>query len=66
MREVRLQEGDQFLFLTEGVSGWLDTQELAHVLSRGGEDAHQKLNGLLKLSNNRGNTANQTGMILQF
>jgi serine/threonine protein phosphatase PrpC len=66
MREVRLQEGDQFIFLTEGVAPWLSLQEMAHSLSRGGEDAHQRLNGLLKLSNSRGNTANQTGMILEF
>lgn len=66
MREVRIQEGDQFIFLTEGLAPWLTPQELAHALSRSGEDAHHKLNGLLKLSNSRGNTANQTGMILEF
>jgi PPM family protein phosphatase len=66
MREVRIQDGDQFIFLTEGIAPWLTTLELAHALSRAGEDAHHKLNGLLKLSNSRGNTANQTGMILEF
>jgi serine/threonine protein phosphatase PrpC len=66
LREVRIQAGDQFIFLTEGIAPWLTPLELAHAISRPDEDAHQKLNGLLKLSNSRGNTANQTGMILEF
>ena len=65
MREVRLMEGDQFIFLSEGVAPWLTVQEIGHGVSRA-EDAHQRLNGLLKLSNSRGNQANQTGMILEF
>ncbi len=65
VREVRVQEGDQFIFLSEGVAPWLSVQEIAHGVSRS-EDPHQRLNGLLKLSNSRGNTANQTGMILEF
>ncbi|MBY0516580.1 MAG: protein phosphatase 2C domain-containing protein [Bacteriovoracaceae bacterium] len=66
MKEVRVQEGDQFLFLTEGIAPWLSLTELGHALSRQEEDGHQKLNALLKLSNSRGNCANQTAMILEF
>lgn len=66
MRELRVQEGDQVLFLTEGVAPWLSLQEIGHALSRVNEDAQHRLNGLLKLSNSRGNMSNQTGMILEF
>jgi len=66
MREVRVQEGDVFLFLTEGVAPWLTLQEIGHALSRSNEEGQHRLNGLLKLSNSRGNMANQTGMILEF
>lgn len=66
LREIKVLPGDQFLFLTEGVAPWVTPPEIGHVLSRTDEDAHTKLNALLKLSNSRGNTANQTGMILEF
>jgi PPM family protein phosphatase len=66
MREIKLREGDQFLFATEGVSPWVNLREIAHVLSRVDDDSHHKLNDLLKLSNERGNYSNQTGMILEF
>lgn len=66
LREVRVQEGDQFALFTDGVAPWIDYGELGHVLSRPDEDLQTKLNGLLKLSNDRGNHANQTGMILEF
>lgn len=66
MREVRVQEGDVFLLASEGLAGPLDHTELEHTLARGDGDLHQRLNALLKLSNDKGNTANQTGMILEF
>ena len=66
LREVRIQEGDQFAMFTDGVGPWIEQQELGHVMSRPEEDLQMKLNGLLKLSNARGNSSNQTGMILEF
>ncbi len=66
MREVRVQDGDLFLLASEGLAGTLDSGELQHVLGRHDGDLHQRLNALLKLSNDKGNTANQTGMILEF
>lgn len=66
MREVRIQAGDQLALFTDGVAPWVDLSELGHVLSRPEEDLQSKLNDLLKLSNARGNFANQTGMILEF
>lgn len=66
MREIKVLPGDQFIFLTEGISPWISVQELSYTLNRTDEDSHAKLNALIKLSNSRGNTANQTGMILEF
>ena len=66
LREIKIREGDRFLFLTEGICPWISDQEIAHVLSRNEEDNHHKLNDLLKLSNERGNYSNQTAMILEF
>lgn len=66
MREVRVREGDVFVFLTEGVAPWITDEELAHYVINGEQDLQQRLNVLLKLSNERGNASNQTGMILEF
>lgn len=66
LREVKVQDGDQFALFTDGVAPWIEKDELGHMLSRTDEDLNEKLNGLLKLSNTRGNSSNQTGMILEF
>ncbi len=66
MREVKIREGDKFLFVTEGISPRLDPQEISHILTRNDGDGQHKLNDLLKLSNERGNYSNQTAMILEF
>jgi len=66
IREVRVQEGDSFVFVTDGVAGWVTPQEVGHAISRTTTDNHQRLNALLKLSNSRGNWGNQTAMILEF
>ncbi len=66
MREVRIQQGDQFVLLTDGVAPWVSAEELPHLLSRLDSDAQARLRGLMKLSNDRGNCSNQTGLVLEF
>jgi PPM family protein phosphatase len=66
MREVRLQEGDKILALTDGVYSVLEEDQLLYVLNRPAPDAQERVNALLKLSNSRGNVDNQTAMILEF
>jgi serine/threonine protein phosphatase PrpC len=66
MREVKIREGDKFLFVSEGIAPRLELQEISHILSRNDADGQNKLNDLLKLSNERGNYSNQTAMILEF
>lgn len=66
MREVRLSEGDKLILLTDGVYSQISEEELLYALNRSAGDANERINSLLKLSNSRGNTDNQTAMILEF
>lgn len=66
LREVRLAEGDKVILLTDGVYAQINEDELLYALNKSSPDANERLNSLLKLSNSRGNTDNQTAMILEF
>ena len=66
LREVRLAEGDKVILLSDGVYGQLSEDELLYALNKSAPDANERINSLLKLSNSRGNTDNQTAMILEF
>lgn len=66
LKEVRLNEGDKILILTDGVYAHLSDEEFLYALNRSMSDANERINSLLKLSNSRGNTDNQTAMILEF
>ena len=66
MREIRLAEGDKVILLTDGVYAQLNEDELLYTLNKAAPDANERVNSLLKLSNSRGNTDNQTAMILEF
>lgn len=66
LREVRLDEGDKVILLTDGVYAHLTEDEILYTLNKFAPDANERVNSLLKLSNSRGNTDNQTAMILEF
>jgi serine/threonine protein phosphatase PrpC len=66
LREVRLSEGDKVILLTDGVYSQIKEDELLYALNKASPDANERVNDLLKLSNSRGNTDNQTAMILEF
>jgi serine/threonine protein phosphatase PrpC len=66
LREVRLAEGDKIVLLTDGVYAHISEDELLYTLNKSSPDANERVNSLLKLSNSRGNTDNQTAMILEF
>jgi serine/threonine protein phosphatase PrpC len=66
LREVRLAEGDKVILLTDGVYSQVNEDELLYALNKSSRDANERVNSLLKLSNSRGNTDNQTAMILEF
>lgn len=66
LREVRLSEGDKIILLTDGVYPQLSDDELLYALNKSSPDATERINDLLKLSNSRGNSDNQTAVILEF
>lgn len=66
LREVRLAEGDKIILMSDGVYAQLTEDELLYTLNKSSPDANERINNLLKLSNTRGNTDNQTAMILEF
>lgn len=66
LREVRISEGDKLILLTDGVYAQISEDEILYTLNRSSSDAQESVNSLLKLSNSRGNTDNQTAMILEF
>jgi serine/threonine protein phosphatase PrpC len=66
LREIRISEGDKLILLTDGVYAQISEEELLYSLNRSSSDANERINSLLKLSNSRGNTDNQTAMILEF
>jgi PPM family protein phosphatase len=66
LREVRLADGDKIVLLTDGVYELLSDDEVLYALTRNASDSQERVNGLLKLSNSRGNLDNQTAMILEF
>jgi serine/threonine protein phosphatase PrpC len=66
MKEVRLADGDKLVLLTDGAYAHITEDELHYHLNRQAADAQERVNGILKLSNTRGNLDNQTAMILEF
>lgn len=66
LKEVRLAEGDKILILSDGVYGPLEDEEILYVMNKSAPDSQERINSLLKLSNDRGNLDNQTAMILEF
>lgn len=66
LREVRLAEGDKIVLMTDGVYAQVNEDELLYTLNKSSPDANERVNSLLKLSNSRGNTDNQTAVILEF
>lgn len=66
LKEVRLAVGDRVLLLTDGVYSEISDEEIQYALSKAASDPQERVNSLLKLSNSRGNSDNQTAMILEF
>lgn len=66
MKEVRIASGDKLVLLTDGVYSHVGEDELLYTLNKSAPDSQERINSLLKLSNSRGNTDNQTAMILEF
>jgi serine/threonine protein phosphatase PrpC len=66
MRELKICEGDVILFLTDGAYSRINSEEIKYILEKHLESELDTIKELFKLSNERGNLDNQSGLILQF
>ena len=66
VKEVKLREGDVLIFLTDGIYSRIKEEELKFIIEKNFDREIELLKGLTKLSNERGNLDNQSGLVLQF
>lgn len=66
VKEVRISEGDKFLFVTDGVYTKLREEELKNTFSNENKKTQDRILEIFELSNKRGNLDNQTCMLLEF
>lgn len=66
VRELKVAEGDTILFLTDGVYSRLELDEIKHTIEKNLDNELDAIKELFRLSNDRGNLDNQSGLILQF
>lgn len=66
MKELKIFPEDLLILMTDGIYGHLSVQDIAIELNKSKMSLRSHLEALVKLSNNRGNRDNQTGMILKF
>jgi len=65
-KEVKVNEGDQIIVLSDGVYSRLAYKELKHFISSTDLNTNEKINHLFKQANIRGNKDNQTALFLQY
>ncbi|MBY0414903.1 MAG: SpoIIE family protein phosphatase [Bdellovibrionales bacterium] len=65
VRELRVSEGDLIVLLSDGVYSRLVNDEIKNTIERG-ESELEIIKELFRLSNDRGNLDNQSGIVLQF
>ena len=66
VRELKIAEGDLVLMLTDGVYSRLGMDEIKYIVEKNMESELDIIKELFKLSNERGNLDNQSGIVLQF
>lgn len=66
VKEVRISEGDKFLFITDGVYTKIREEELKNTFSNENKSTQDRILEIFELSNKRGNLDNQTCMLLEF
>ena len=66
VRELRVTPGDKLLFVTDGIYGRVEEDELNACISKHALNIKHKIQELFSLANDRGNLDNQTCMILEF
>lgn len=66
IKEVKLSENDVLIFLTDGIYSRVDESEIKFHIEKNLDRETEILKNLVKLSNDRGNLDNQSGLVLQF
>lgn len=66
IQEYKAVSGDLFVFLTDGVYGHLDDDEIISITSNPAREGKERISQLFSLANDKGNLDNQTAMILEF
>ena len=64
--EVRVNEGDRILLLSDGVYARVDHQEIKDIILSEGNKSSDKIDMLFELANKRGNMDNQSALLLNF
>ena len=66
VRELKITDGDIIILLTDGAYSRLSTDEIKYTIEKNLESELDAIKELFKLSNDRGNLDNQSGIVLQF
>ncbi len=66
VRELKIKEGDMVIMLTDGTYSRLNMEEIKNRVEANPESELDTIKDLFRLSNERGNLDNQSGIILQF
>ena len=66
IREVKVQEGDLVLLMTDGAYARLTSKELKHLILEANLSAKERIERIFALANERGNIDNQSAVLLQF
>lgn len=66
VKELKLAPGDLIILLTDGVYARLEESEIKYTVEKNLDSELETIKELFKLSNDRGNLDNQTGLLLQF
>jgi len=64
--EVRINDGDRLLLLSDGVYARIDHDEIKDTILSEGPKSSEKIDILFELANKRGNMDNQTALLLNF
>lgn len=64
--EIRIQEGDSVIFLTDGAYQKLKPKDIKHHLENADINLSEKIDNLFSLANEKGNLDNQTAILLKF
>ena len=66
VKEVRFQEGDKFIFMTDGAYSNIREEEIKNQFINENVSSKKRIEKVFELVNKRGNLDNQTCMLLEF